>query len=68
MDGFLVDKDQWTVVDVGTKPTAVSAKDWAKLDRKEKSTVWCCISDIIECIKGSYNEDFAGQVRDFVPI
>jgi len=32
MDDPLVDKDQWTMVDPGTKPTSISVEDRAKLD------------------------------------
>ena len=34
MEDILVDKEQWAVVDLGTKPTAMSKEDWDKLDRK----------------------------------
>jgi hypothetical protein len=36
---FLVDKDQWIVVDPGTAPTGTSEDDWKNLDRKVKSTI-----------------------------
>jgi len=39
MEDLLVDKDQWIIIDPGTKPTTMSAEDWAKLDRKGKSTI-----------------------------
>ena len=29
MEDLLVDKDQWIAVDLGTKPMAMSAEDWA---------------------------------------
>ena len=32
MEDLLVDKDQWIMVDLGTKPTRVSDKEWKKLD------------------------------------
>jgi hypothetical protein len=32
-------------VDLGTAPTGMSKKDWEKLDRKVKSTIWLCLSD-----------------------
>jgi hypothetical protein len=35
---FLVDRDQWIMVDPGTAPTGTSTDDWKKLDRKAKST------------------------------
>ena len=43
-----MDKDQWIVVDPGTKPTAMSDEDWKKLDRKAKSTIRC-VSQIQYC-------------------
>ena len=39
MEDLLVDKDQWIIVDSGTKPTRVSDEDWEKLDWKAKSTI-----------------------------
>ena len=46
MEDLLVDKDQWIVVDPGTKPTGVTDEEWKKLDRKEKSTIIDCVSQI----------------------
>ena len=47
MEDLLVDKDQWIIVDPGTKPTGMSDEDWKKLDRKAKSTIWLCVSDSV---------------------
>ena len=47
MGDLLVGKDQWIMVDLGTKPTRVFDKEWKKLDRKTKSTIRLCISDTI---------------------
>ena len=47
MEDLLVDKDQWIVVDLGTKPTGVSDEEWKKLDRKAKSTIRLCVSDSV---------------------
>jgi hypothetical protein len=44
MEYLLVDKDHWIVVDPGTAPTGTLAEDWKNLDRKEKSTIWLCLS------------------------
>ena len=30
MEDLLVDKDQWIVVDLGTKPTRVTDEEWKK--------------------------------------
>jgi len=32
MEDILVDKDQWIMIDLGTKPTVVSDEKWKKLD------------------------------------
>ena len=32
MEDLLVDKDQWIIVDPGTKPMGVSDEEWKKLD------------------------------------
>ena len=45
MEDFLVDKDEWIVVDPGTKPMGVSNEEWKKLDRKAKSRIRLCVSD-----------------------
>ena len=42
-----MDKDQWIVVDPGTKPTRVSDEEWKKLDQKAKSTIRLCVSDSV---------------------
>ena len=47
MEDLLVDKDQWIVVDLGTKPTGLSNEEWKKLDRKAKSTIQLCVSDSV---------------------
>ena len=47
MEDLLVDKEQWTVVDPGTNPTGVSTEDWEKLDRKVRSTICLCLSDLV---------------------
>ena len=39
MEDLLVDKDQWIMVDLGTKPTGVTDEEWKKPDQKEKSTI-----------------------------
>jgi hypothetical protein len=44
MEYMLVDKDEWIDLDLGTAPTRMSTKDYAKLDQKEKSTIWLCLS------------------------
>jgi hypothetical protein len=47
MEDILVDKYQWVIVDPGTAPMGMSTKDWTKLDRKAKSTIWLCLSDSV---------------------
>ena len=47
MEDLLVDKDQWIMVDLGTKPTTMSDEDRKKLDRKAKSIIWLCVSDSV---------------------
>jgi len=47
MEDLLVNKDQWIMVDLGTKLTRVSNGEWKKLDRKEKSTIRFCVSDLV---------------------
>jgi len=47
MEDVLVDKDQWIVVDPGTKPTGVSDEEWKKLDWKAKSIIRLSVSDLV---------------------
>eukprot|EP00253_Pinus_taeda_P021051 PITA_21051 len=47
MEDLLVDKNQWIVVDPGTKPTGVTDEGWKKLDQKAKSTIGLCVSDSV---------------------
>ena len=42
-----MDKDQWVMVDPGTKPTGVSNEEWKKLDRKDKRTIQLCVLDSV---------------------
>ena len=47
MEDLLVDREQWIVVDPGTKPTATSQADWDKLERRARSTIRLCLSDSV---------------------
>jgi len=47
MEDILVGKDQWIMVDLGTKPTPMSTKDYTKLEQKAKSTIQLCVLDSI---------------------
>eukprot|EP00253_Pinus_taeda_P026116 PITA_26116 len=47
MEDLLVDKDQWIAVDQGTKLTRVTDEEWKKLDRKARSTIQLCVSDLV---------------------
>jgi len=47
MEDLLVDKDQWIIVDPGTKPTRVFDEGLKNLDRKAKNTIRLCVSDSI---------------------
>ena len=43
----MVDKDQRIMLDLGTKPTAMSDEYWKNLDRKAKSTIQLCVSNSV---------------------
>eukprot|EP00253_Pinus_taeda_P009407 PITA_09407 len=47
MEDILVDKDQWIVVDPGTKSMGVFDEEWKNLDQKAKSIIRLCISDSV---------------------
>ena len=69
MGDLLVDKDRWIAVDPSIKPMIMLEEDWEKLDKKAKITIQLCLRfGIVECIWGSYDEEFLGQTWDFVPI
>ena len=56
MEDLLVDREQWIVVDPGTKLTATSQNDWDTLERREKSTIRLCLSDsVLLNIYGEYS-------------
>ena len=42
-----MDKDQCIAVDRSTKPMGVSIEEWKKLDRKARSTIRLCVSDLV---------------------
>jgi len=39
MEGLLVDKDKWVMVDPSSKSMGVSDEEWKKLDQKAKITI-----------------------------
>jgi len=47
MEDMLVDKDQWIVVDLGTKPMGVFDEEWKKLDQKANNTIRLCVSNSV---------------------
>jgi hypothetical protein len=47
MEDLLVEKDQWILVNPSTTPTKTSTYDWKKLDRKAKSIIRLCLSDLV---------------------
>ena len=47
MEDLLVDKEQRVTVDPGTKPTGVSIEDWEKLDRRARSRIHLCLSNLV---------------------
>eukprot|EP00253_Pinus_taeda_P033018 PITA_33018 len=44
MEDLLLDKDQWIMVELGTKPTGVSNEEWKRLEQKAKSTIRLYVS------------------------
>ena len=39
IEDFLVDKEQWIAVDLGTKPMEMFDEDWNKLDHQAKRKI-----------------------------
>ena len=60
MEDLLVDKEQWVIVGLGTKPTGVLTEDWENLDRKARSTILLCLSDSV--VLNVSGEDFAKNI------
>ena len=48
MEDLLVDKDQWILVDPGTKPTGVSDEEWKKWIKRQRAQ-HDCVSQIQYC-------------------
>ena len=46
MEDLLVDRDQWIVVSEN-QPTGMKDEDWQKMDRKAKSSIRLCLSDLV---------------------
>ena len=46
MEYLLVDRDQWIAVS-GNQPTGMKDEYWQKIDRKEKSLIRLCLSDLV---------------------
>ena len=47
MEDLLVDKEQWVVMDPGTKPTTMLKEDCDKLDRKVRSMIYLYLSSLL---------------------
>ena len=47
MEDLLVDKEQWVAMEVGTKSTTMSKKEWVKLYRKVRSMILLCLLDLV---------------------
>jgi hypothetical protein len=45
MEDIFVDQEQWTMVCPGTHPTCMSMKEWEKIKRKVRSTIWFFLAD-----------------------
>ena len=66
MEDLLVDKEQWTAVDPGTKPTGVSTKDWEKFDRKVRSL--SLRLSTAKCFWRRLCEKVMGKVRELISV
>ena len=60
MEDFLVDKEQWASMDLGTKHATMSTDDWENLDRKARSMIFLCLSDSV--LLNVSGEDFAKKL------
>eukprot|EP00253_Pinus_taeda_P026198 PITA_26198 len=63
MEDLLVDKGQWILVDLGTKPIGVSVEEWKKLDRMAKSTIRLCVSDSVFLNNRNKNKSSSGRSK-----
>ena len=57
MGDLPVDKEQWELMDLGTKTTATSTEYWEKLDRKVRSMICLCLPYLL--LLNVSGEDFA---------
>ena len=60
MEDLLVDKEQWAVMDLGTKPTTTLTKYWEKLDRKVRSMIRLHLSDSV--LLNVFGEEFVKKL------
>ena len=68
MEDLWVDKEQWLVVVLGTKPTTMSTKDWEKMDRKVRSTILSLKFGTVECFWRRLYKEVVGKVREFISV
>ena len=60
MEDLLVDREQWIVVDLSTKPTATSQEYWYKLERRVRSKIRLCLSNYV--LLNVFSEDSAVNI------
>jgi hypothetical protein len=47
MKYLLVDREQWTMVCLGTHPTSMLTEEWEKLKIRERSMIQLCLADLV---------------------
>jgi hypothetical protein len=47
MEYLLVDREQWTMVYLGTQSTCMSTEEWEKLKRRTRSMIQLCLVDLM---------------------
>jgi hypothetical protein len=47
MEDILVDREQWTMIYLGTQPTGMSMEEWEKLERRKRSMIRHCLANLV---------------------
>jgi hypothetical protein len=47
MEELFVDREQWTMVCLGTQPIGISTEEWEKLERRARSMICLCLANSV---------------------
>jgi hypothetical protein len=47
MEDLIVDREQWTMVCLGTQPKSMLTEEWEKIKRRARSMIQICLEDSV---------------------